>query len=147
MAVTPKKRAAAVIDLIEGGSVREVANKHAIAQSTVGDWAAIINQLKKAGSDNERKEAAFHEELKKAAAATMRAVTTLAELLCDREYIRNLKTDELVVRFELVTNRVSRLIESERAFAGLGRSALQESNEPITPELVDEDEGSLAEVA
>jgi len=127
----PEKKAKVVFDLLQGMGIREAAEKHGVAKSTVGDWALEIR-----GQENmtppEYRRSRYEQALEGFAVAALEMLKCQAELLSNPDYIRSKETDDVVKHTEFVQNQLYRFIEQQRALPA------QPMAQPALPEPAEE---------
>lgn len=130
------EKAAAVVDLVAGMSLGEVARKHGIPRATIQGWA---NELKSESgkSDFEIKKDAFLEAYAEFGIATMRMLEAQAQMLSDFEFVRGKPTTDVVKHTEFIRDTFAGF---QRKHGAPGADALPEraaGDEAIEPEIVD----------
>lgn len=138
MAADPKVKAKAVADLLAGKNLDDIAKKYKVAASTVKRWAGELKQDKSdSHPGTQRKLNAFKDAVERFAVATLDMLTAQAELLADKDYIRNRTTDDVVQHTRFLSERLVEHIKLDRALQPAG-PALPEPSGAITPEIVED---------
>lgn len=140
--IDPKIKAKAVNELVAGSSYSQVAKKYKLNQRTVERWWSDLNGdgKKRAKAPSERKVNAYHAALEKFALAALKMLEAQAELLADKEYIRNRETSDVIRHTEFLANRLIKHIELNEALRNAQSvAALPEgAQQAIEPEIMEE---------
>lgn len=111
MAHTPETKAAAQVDLAKGETIRSVATKYKISSHTAKQWA---DEMKACPNQSpvtvDARKDRYESALLNFAEAALGMLTAQAELLSEKEYIRNSKTEDVLKHTEFLADRLKSFI-------------------------------------
>jgi hypothetical protein len=141
MAHDPQKKADVITDWVRGDHTYEtLAKKHKVARSTVQTWVEEFKSVENR-ADIEPKFNRFMEALENFGVATMDMLTAQAELLSDKDYLRNKDTGDVIKHTEAIHTGLQRFVQLFRSVQpAQDYDALPAStDDALVPELVEED--------
>jgi hypothetical protein len=141
MAHDPQKKAGVLADWAKGNcSYDSLATKYSVSKSTVKNW---VEESKSAQNctEIEPKLNRFMEALESFGVATMEMLTAQAELLSEKDYLRNKDTGDVIKHTEAIHTGLQRFVQLFRSVQpAQDYDALPAStDDALVPELVEED--------
>ena len=144
MAHDPKLKAKVLKEWATGQfGEKQLADKYGIGVGTVHRW--INPKTEQSGKAEKPKPSPkldrYISSLERFGCATMDMLTAQAELLADKDYIRNKKTEEVIAHTKSIVTSLERFIQIHRPLSapeGYDALSARAESEVVIPEVVDE---------